>query len=392
MSKSKSLKKVVHTEKSVTRRRFIKQTATAGAAVFATASMGPWFIKDALSSSGELKLFTWPDYSKPEVIAAFEKSTGIKVKVTNYGSNQECMNKLRAARAKGFDIAQPSLTEFNLHMEFELYQEIDESKITNLKNLEPSFWESSGKQGGVIRGKRVGLPYDWGTEAIAWNTDKLSFKYGELSYGTLWQPEFAQKVTCRPHSVFIGAGLYLDAIGKVPSNRMFDTYESEEKMRKVYDEIFKFLVERKKNIKMFWNNAQDHQLAFLQNGCVIGQTWDGPMLTLKKEGKPVSYMAPKEGAMTWVDSMAIVKNAENVEQAYAWINWAYTPEAGAIMAKSTGYNSVVKGAADLLDDATKKGFAEAYPGDALDNLWWYVSEEPWFVPARTEYRDKFQAA
>ena len=208
----------------------------------------------------------------------------------------------------------------------------------------------------------------------------------------MWQPEFAQKVTCRPHSVFIGAGLYLDSIGKVPSNRMFDTYETEEKMRKVYDEIFTFLVEHKKNIKMFWNNAQDHQLAFLQNGCFIGQTWDGPILTLKKEGKPVSYMAPKEGAMTWVDSMGIVKNAENVEQAYAFINWAYTPEAGAIMAKSTGYNSVVKGVADLLDDATKKGFAEAYPGDALDNLWWYVSEEPWFVPTRTEYRDKFQAA
>ena len=384
----KSVDKTATSQKGFTRRDFIKTSVAAGVA----ASVGPWFIKDALSSSGELKLFTWPDYSKPEVIAAFEKATGIKVKVTNYSSNQECMNKLRAARARGFDIAQPSLTEYKLHMEFELYRELDISKITNLKNLEPSFWESSGKQGGVIDGKRVGLPYDWGTEAMTWNTDELSFKYGELSYGTMWEPEFVQKVTCRPHSVFIGVGLYLDSIGKVPSNRMFDTYKTEEKMRKVYDEIFKFLVEHKKNIKMFWNNAQDHQLAFLQNGCVIGQTWDGPILTLKKKGKPLSYMAPKEGAMTWVDSMAIVKYAENVEQAYAWINWAYTPEAGALMAKSTGYNSVVKGAADLLDDATKKGFAEAYPGDALDNLWWYVAEEPWFVPARTEYRDKFQAA
>jgi spermidine/putrescine transport system substrate-binding protein len=388
MGKRKSVGKKYPSKKGITRRDFIKGTAAVGVA----ASVGPWFIKDALSSSGELKLFTWSDYSKPEIIAAFEKSTGIKVKVTNYSTNQECMNKLRAARARGFDIAQPSLTEYELQMEFELYREIDESKITNLKNVEPAFWEKSGKLGGIIRGKRVGLPYDWGTEACAWNTDKLSFKYGELSYGTMWQPEFAQKVTVRPHSVFIGAGLYLDSIGKVPSDRMFDTYKTEEKMRKVYDEIFKFLVEHKKNIKMFWNNAQDHQLAFLQNGCLIGQTWDGPILTLKKQGKPVSYMAPKEGAMTWVDSMAIVKNAENVEQAYAFINWAYTPEAGAIMATATGYNSVVKGAADLLDDATKKGFAEAYPGDALDNLWWYVSEAPWFVPARTEYRDKFQAA
>ena len=95
------------------------------------------------------------------------------------------MNKLRAARARGFDIAQPSLTEYELHMEFDLYRAIDENKIVNLNNVEPSFWESSGKQGGIIRGKRVGLPYDWGTEACAWNTDKLSFKYGELSYASM---------------------------------------------------------------------------------------------------------------------------------------------------------------------------------------------------------------
>jgi len=243
MEKTRSIRNAKQIQTGITRRKFIKGAAAAGVTA---ASIGPWFIKDALSSSGELRLFTWMDYSKPEIIKAFEKATGIKVKVTNYSTNQECMNKLRAARAKGFDIAQPSLTEYKLHMEFELYREIDESKITNLKNVEPSLWESSGKQGGIIRGKRVGLPYDWGTEAMTWNTDELSFKYGELSYGTMWQPEFAQKVTCRPHSVFIGAGLYLDAIGKVPSDRMFDTYKTEAKMRKVYDEIFKFLVEKKR--------------------------------------------------------------------------------------------------------------------------------------------------
>jgi hypothetical protein len=38
---------------TMNRRTFLKKT-TQGAAVLATASMGPWFIKDALSSSGTL--------------------------------------------------------------------------------------------------------------------------------------------------------------------------------------------------------------------------------------------------------------------------------------------------------------------------------------------------
>ncbi|MBW2583234.1 MAG: extracellular solute-binding protein [Deltaproteobacteria bacterium] len=355
----------------IDRRSFIKQTAAA-AAVFATASIGPWFIRNALSSSGTLNLFTWQDYSKPEVISAFESATGIKVNVTNYGSNP--------------------LTEFNLHMEYDLYQKVDKSRIPNLGNVIETFYKKSKILGGVIRGKHVGLPYDWGTEAVAWNTDKYSFKYGELSFGTMWEREYKHKATCRPHSVFLGAGLYLDSIGKVPSNRMYDTYHTQTKMRKVYDQILKFLLKHKKNVKMFWNNFQDHLTAFEERGCLIGQTWDGPMLNLKKEGKPFSYMAPKEGALCWVDSMAIVKNAKNIEQAYAFINWAYTPEVGAIMAKATGYNSVVKGAADLLDDAIKKGFAEAYPGDALDNLWWYPSEPTYFVSTRNEYKEKYLAA
>jgi hypothetical protein len=57
--------------------------------------------------------------------------------------------------------------------------------------------------------------------------------------------------------------------------------------------------------------------------------------------------------------------------------------------KQPATTACVKGASDLLDDATKKNFAEAYPEDALDNLWWYVSEPAWFVPG-TEYRDKYR--
>jgi len=29
---------------------------------------------------------------------------------------------------------------------------------------------------------------------------------------------------------------------------------------------------------------------------------------LKKEGKPVSYMAPQEGAITWIDGWAICRS------------------------------------------------------------------------------------
>jgi hypothetical protein len=49
---------------------------------------------------------------------------------------------------------------------------------------------------------------------------------------------------------------------------------------------------------MFWNNAQEHMLSysFKQLHC-----WSNIRMVdhnHEKEGKPVSYMAPKEGALT----------------------------------------------------------------------------------------------
>ncbi len=35
--------------------------------------------------------------------------------------------------------------------------------------------------------------------------------------------------------------------------------------------------------------------------------------------------------------------AANVEQAYAFINWAFQPEIGGLVSDNTTYNSVVKG-------------------------------------------------
>ena len=105
----------------------------------------------------------------------------------------------------------------------------------------------------------------------------------------------------------------------------------------------------------------------------IGQTWDGPALSLKKEGKPVNYQAPKEGAIAWLDGLSLMKAAKNVDQVYAFLDYLQTPEASAAVAEGSGYNPVVTGADALLSDAAKKNFQEAYPGRC--------AEEP-LAPAR----------
>jgi len=40
----------------------------------------------------------------------------------------------------------------------------------------------------------------------------------------------------------------------------------------------------------------------------------------------------------------------------------------------------------------KTFYATAYPGDALQKLWWWPVQEAWFIKLRGEYADKFKAA
>ena len=371
-------------------RRTVPKAAAAGGAL---AGLGPFVLpRSALSSSGEVNLYAWSDYVYPEMLESFEKQTGIKPNLSTYGTNDEVLNKLRAAKGEGFDIVLPSITYTPVWVDQKLLQPLDETKI-KVDAVIPAMWESSKSLGAIHEGKRYAAPFNWGTEAIAYDTEAVKGNYGEISYGTLWAPEVKGKVTVRPHSVLLGIGLYLDASGKMPSNRMRDTYAEEAKMRSVYDECMKFALEHKDWIVQFWTNAQETQAAFKQNGAVIGQTWDGPAMRMRTETKgKITYLAPKEGALTWMDSLAIPVGAKNIEQAYAWLNWYYSAENAAIHVRLSGYNSTVAGADKFAGTAYAENFAAAYPSNAIENLWWYPPESTWFVAVRNEYRDKMLAS
>ncbi len=373
--------------KTFSRRTVLKNAAAAG--VFATLS--PYVLtEEAKAASGELKVLIWTGYIPQTVRDKFEEDTGVSIKVTNYGSNEELLNKMKATKGRGFDIISPTLNRKPQWEPLGLLQPWDMGRVPTdnvVSGLLKGSTDEWAWDGGIYH-----LPYIWGTEAMSWRTDMFTRDYADLTYGDLWLPEMKGKVQGRPHSMMAGIGLYLDRIGELPSNRMIDAYTDEDNMRRIWTEITKFAVEHKPWIRQFWNDHNTQKAGFMQNGCVIGQTWDGPAIELKKEGKPVTYMAPQEGAFTWLDGLSIPVGAKNMDAIYEFLNVAFQPEVGGMLGNETGYNPVAIGASDFLDEATKLAFQEAYPDDALDNLWWWPAEPVWYAAARAEFRDKFVAA
>jgi len=363
----------------------------AGAAAGAIALAGPAYVKNAFSSSGELNLLMWSDEFPNPVIPDFEAKTGIKVNQTPFSQNEEQINKLQATGGEGFDLCQPTRDRAPQFKDLGVLAPFDMNRVKNVGNLIPSMLEGSTSvwtwDDGLYH-----LPHCWGSEAISWRTDLWKGDPASLSYGSLWEEGVKGHVQGRPHSLLLGIGLWMDGNGTLPSNRMLDAFKDPDTFKTIYDKILPVALEHKPWIKQFWDSADNTKSGLLENDVWIGQTWDGPALTLKKEGKPVSYQAPKEGAIAWLDGLSLIKAAANVDQVYAFLEYLQTPAASAAVAEGSGYNPVVTGADALLSAAAKKNFQEAYPGDALKNLWHRPPEPSWFGDLRGQYADKFKSA
>ncbi len=368
--------------RGTSRRNFLKTSGLAGVA----AAVGPWVISSkALSASGEVNVFAWGDYVQPNIIEAFEAATGIKLNLSTFGSNEEAQNKLRASGGKGFDVIFPSVDTRPEYDRDNLLQPIDESRL-EVDRVVPALWRSSISLGAVGRGTRYLIPFDWGTEGITYDSSAHNIAPGELSYGHLWGDGLDGKVAGRQKSLLITVALYLDATGALPSDRAMDLYKSEEDTRRIFDACVNFVKDHKKNIGAFWNNATEATAAFTDAGCTIGQTWDTTGIKLHIDvDQKWRYSSPKEGALAWMDTMGIPSGAENLEQAYEFINFMLTPEIGGMFANNTGYNSAAVDSAGHLADANKVAFEAAYPGDSIENLWWWPMFTPWFSDVRTEY-------
>ncbi len=378
---------------AIDQRQVSRRDAMRGAAAGAALIAAPFLVRNAFASSGELNLLIWADEWPMPVLQDFTARTGIKVNTIPVAHNDEQVARLQVDAAAGdvppIDLCQPSGDRALLFQAQDVLQPFDTARLP-VDAILPAALAASTEfwtwNGGLHH-----LPHVWGAEAMAWRADKWQRDYAKLSYGDLWSDALRGRILVRPQSVLLGIGLWLDRNGSFPSNRMRDAFGDETSMKQIWTEVTRFAVDHKSWIRQFWGNAAEVKAGFTQGDCWVGQTWDGPALTLQKAGQPIVFMAPQEGAIAWFDGLSLSKSARNVEQAYALLDYLYAPAVGAEIADGSGYNTAVKGADAHLPDTTQKAFREAYPGDALANLWWRPPEPAWYTALRNEFVAKFNA-
>ncbi len=372
---------------NLSRRALLKAGAAAGAAAVAA----PLYIKRSLASSGEVNFMGWAGYPDlaAKVFPAFEKATGIKVNFTEQPDQDSFMAQGKLSlQTAAYDMVEPTADRIAAWNSNGMVQAWDTNKLAMDNYIDSLSGGDSGKMA-TIDGKRMIVPSVWGTEAFTYNEKDAPTEYGKASLGDLWAENMAGKVTIRPHSSIAAMGRWLDAEGKLPKPWL-DSYKDEATMKQLWDIALAECIKRKPNVAQFWNGENDAQAAFRTNGAVLGLTWDSTGFNLRKEG--YGFIAPKEGAIAWNQGLVLMKNAKNVEQSHEFAKWVSSKEGSAAWASAFSANPVSKTGIELMDKDVTAFYAKAYPGDALQKLWWWPGQEAWFLKLRGEYADKWKAA
>lgn len=315
-----------------------------------------------------LSLLTWKGYSPKNLVEKFQKETGIEVKAT-YTNNEEMIAKLRATRGAGFDLAQPSQDRISSVQEkYKIYQPIDLSRIETAQII-PSMLEAV-KKNTLVNGKSHAVPFCWGTSGLVANR---KFAPDAQDYRDLLNKKYEGRISYRLKRPTLIALAF--AMGEDP----FALYGDVEAYRALMEKVGQAMIDAKGLVKNYWTNG-DALLESMRSGEVyVAMAWDGAGWKLYGENPDIDFIAPRSGALGWIDTFALPAKAENLDAAYKWINFMLRPENAAAFTNMEKYGTASNGAIKLTDATVRGNFERCFPQEAIDNIKWYPP-----VPAKLE--------
>jgi spermidine/putrescine transport system substrate-binding protein len=315
-----------------------------------------------------LELLTWKGYAPKALIDKFQAETGIEVKPT-YSNNEEMIAKLRATRGAGFDLAQPSQDRIaSVQEKFNIYQPIDMSKVKTDQIIESML--EAVKLNTMVNGQSYAVPFCWGTSGLVVNK-KFAPKADD--YSAILNAMYSGRISYRLKRPTLIALAF--AMGENP----FAKYSDPMAYKALMEKVGQAMIDGKGFVKNYWTNG-DNLLQSMRSGEVyVAMAWDNGGWKLHAENPNIDFVAPRSGALGWIDTFAIPAKAKNVDAAYQWINFMLRPENAAVFTNAEKYGTASAGAGQFLDESIKENFERCFPMKAIANIKWYPP-----VPAKLE--------
>ena len=273
-----------------------------------------------------LNVANWTDYIDQKTIEEFTRETGIRVTYDTYDSNEILETRLLAG-GTGYDLVVPSATFLQRQIKAGVYRKLDKTLLPNLKGVSP---EISTRQNAYDPGGEYSVVYMWFTTGIAFNVKKIRERLGDVpldSWDIVFKPENMKKIAdCgvyfidSPEDILSIAAKYLG----IPP----DLHDAAA-IRRAAD----LVAGVRRYIRKFHSSEYINALA---NGDIcLAVGWAGDSFQARNRareagnGVDIDYVVPREGTLISMDTLAIPRDAQHVEEAHRFIDFLLRPEIAA---------------------------------------------------------------
>ena len=293
------------------------------------------------ASKGVVNVYNWGEYIDTDLITQFEKETGIKVNYKTYESNEQMYSVLKQGGVS-YDVVIPSDYMVSRLIDEDMLEPLDFSKIPNYSLIQDNL-----KNMAYDPDNKYSVPYMWGTMGLIYDpsvvgeVDSWSAMFDEKNSGNILMFDNSRDAMAIALKYL---GYSLNTTDENELNQAYELLKKEKPLLQGY--------------------VMDQVFDKLESGeAAIGAYYAGDYLTMYAENPNLKFCIPKEGSNVFVDAMCVLKNAENKDNAEAFINFMTGTEQSMANSEFIGYTSPNKEVKDKInvDDFTK---SIMYPDDA----------------------------
>ena len=293
----------------------------------------------------EINVFIWTEYVSDAAIEDFTDSTGIKVNVSTYSSNEDMLAKLKSESEGTYDVILPSDYTVEYLIAQNKLMELDKEKLPNLANIDDAFLNPT-----YDPDNKYSVPYEGGVAAIAVNTAKVDKDI--TSYDDLFDPALKdQMVVLDDYRAVIG--ITERSMGLSMNETNPETLERVEEK----------LLTLKDNVKLY--DSDSPKSALISGDCAVGMVWSAEVALSMEENPDIKIVYPEEGAYVFLDNWVIPTGSKHYDDALEFINYMLSAEAAQMNIEDFPYLCPNTAALELMGTDYINNSAKNVPSDVI---------------------------
>ncbi|MFN0127385.1 MAG: PotD/PotF family extracellular solute-binding protein [Verrucomicrobiales bacterium] len=281
-----------------------------------------------------LVLLAMQDFIDADILRQFEKETGIGIDHMIYEDPEEIIPRLRSQPGSADIVIVDSFTISDLR-ELRLLCPIRPEALPNRQNIDPRHRALP-----FDPKEEFSVPYHWGTTLIAYRKDLLPNP--SRSWRLLWDPALQGRIM-----------MLNDFFEPMAVTMILNQIDPQTPTESGYIQAADALSHHLESMRARYGTDDQIKDALVAGTVTAAMCYSGDAAVAARENPHIDFFIPEEGAMIWVDCLAICRDTQDADSSHQFLNFFLRPEIAARNAAAINYVPANRAAEALLSEDLK---------------------------------------